>query len=224
MSDFDNNARMERLSRRDGNTGGGEGYTRFIRSMRLVLPLVAVGVTAVLFLRSGDEDQLVISPQESEFVEDVKARDVARNELLNPKFESTDKKSQPYEITADRAVQGEKNKDLVMLDRPVGRMTMSDGDVVHVHSETGAYRQDTERFFLEGQVSIEHVQGYVLTSSEAHIDLKQNLAWSEKDVQAIGPDMKIDAQGVRANGKTGELVFQGPVKLVFDKGFEGVAQ
>ena len=119
-------------------------------------------------------------------------------------------------------IQGEVNKDLIMLELPVGHMTMEDGDVVTVRSNSGAYRQDTERFFLEGDVFLEHVQGYTLESSEAHIDLKQNFAWSEKDVYATGPDMAIDAKGIKANGQTGEIIFQGPARLVLEKGFEGV--
>ncbi|MGH1456092.1 MAG: LPS export ABC transporter periplasmic protein LptC [Alphaproteobacteria bacterium] len=217
----DNDARMERLSRRGDKVDGGGGYTRFVRAMRFALPLAAIGVVVVLYFRSGVEETAIIPLAEREIAQDIKEQRISKNELMNPKFESMDKKSQPYEITADRAVQGESNKDLIMLERPIGRMTMQDGDVIKVTSQTGAYRQDTERFFLEGDVFLEHVQGYTLETAEAHIDMKQNFAWSEKDVHASGPDLSIDAKGIQANGQTGEIVFQGPAKLILDKGFEG---
>lgn len=218
----DNNARMERLSRREQTNDAGASYTRFVRIMRLALPLAAAVVIAVLYFRSGIEDTAIMPIEDKEIAAEIRDKDISRNELVNPKFESTDKKNQPYKITADRAIQGEVNKDLIMLERPVGHMTMDDGDVITVHSNSGAYRQDTERFFLEGDVLLEHVQGYTLKSTEAHIDLKQNFAWSEKDVQATGPDLAIDAKGIKANGQTGEIIFQGPARLVLEKGFEGV--
>lgn len=214
-------ARLERLSRRDSaHQAHSASYSRFVRLMRLVLPLAAMAVVAVLFLRTGEDDSMVVTVEES--APEVQEQRISRNELLNPKFESMDKKSQPYTITADRAVQGEKNKDLIMLERPVGVMTMENGARVHMNSDTGAYRQDTERFFLQGGVNLRHDAGYALQSEEAHIDLKQNFAWSEKPVRGQGPDMTIDAKGVRANGETGKIVFVGPATLVLQNGFEGI--
>lgn len=219
----DHEARLERLARREGvNVANAVGYTRFVRVMRLMLPLAAVGVITILFIRTGVEDKLIV-PMESDKPE-IQMQNIAKNELLNPKFESMDKKNQPYKITADRAVQGEKNKDLIMLDRPIGIMTMKDGIQVTVHSDTGAYRQDTERFFLQGGVFMQHADGYTLSSEEAHIDLKQNFAWSDKDVQGQGPDILISAKGVRADGNTGEIIFAGPATLVLENGVDGVGQ
>lgn len=216
-------ARIERLSRREKSQSTRSlGYSRFVRIMRMALPLAALGIVTILLIRTGVEDKLIV-PVDSDKPR-IKDQNIAKNELLNPKFESMDKKRQPYKITADRAVQGEKNKDLIMLDRPVGVMTMK-GDVqLTVHSDTGAYRQDTERFFLQGEVFMQHDDGYSLSSEEAHIDLKQNFAWSDKDVQGQGPDILIDAKGVRANGNTGEIVFSGPATLVLENGINGVTK
>ena len=217
----EHDARLERLSRRvDHSAETNAGYTRFVRAMRLALPSAALILLTVLFVDTG-VNEATIAPMEEGEAPMVKDKRIAKNELLNPKFESRDKENQPYKITADRAIQGEVNKDLIMLERPVGVMDMGAGAQVQVVSDTGAYRQDTERFLLEGAVVMQHSDGYTLNTEEAHIDLKRNFAWSEKDVLGIGPDMVIDAKGVRANGETGEVVFAGPAKLVLEKGFEG---
>lgn len=214
--------RMARLSARSEAPRAISGYTHFVRFMRLALPLAAIGVVTVLFIVTGGDNARIVPVQEPSSAEDnVKDKKIAKNELLNPEFESRDKKNQPYKITASRAVQGEINKDLIMLERPVGVMTMQDGEKVTVHSLTGAYRQDTERFFLEGGVLMEHAQGYSLESEEAHIDLKKSFAWSEQPVKGNGPDLHIDASGMRANGETGEIVFVGPAKLVLKDGLQG---
>lgn len=214
--------RIARLSRRDEVPSGdnGHGYSNFVRIMRITLPMAALVVIVVLFIGSGSIDNVVtpVTP----YANDLTKEEIVQNELLNPKFESMDKKSQPYIITADKAVQGSKNKDLIMLDRPKGSMTMKNGSVVNMHSQTGAYRQDTERFFLQGGVYLKHVEGYTLESEEAHIDLKEKFVWSERKVKGRGPDIEVDAAGMHANGKTGEIVFVGPARLVLTKGLEGL--
>ncbi|MCK5384992.1 MAG: LPS export ABC transporter periplasmic protein LptC [Alphaproteobacteria bacterium] len=217
-------ARLERLVQRGRKSDHSSihGYSKFVRLMRLVLLLSALSLVAVLYLRSGLEEQ-VIKPME-EVIKAPRLRDhsIARNELLNPKFESTSKQNFPYEITAQRAVQGEMNKNLIILERPVGRITMEDGMHVVLQSVAGAYRQDTGRFFLEGDVYFEHNGGYTLHMQEAHIDLKKGFAWSEKDIAGQGPDMKIAARGVRVNNKTGEVFFTGPATLTLDRGVGGL--
>ena len=212
-------ARLERLSRRESVSHNTARYSRFVRLMRLALPLAAVGLVALVFIRMNGEQDTIVPMRLDE--KELKSKNIAKNELMNPKFESTDKKGQPYEITALRAVQGEINKDLIMLEEPVGVLTMNDGTRIKVRSKTGAYRQDTERFYLEGSVFMEHAQGYTLASDEAHVDLKNNFAWSEQDVQGTGPDMHITASGMQANGKTGEVIFTGPATLTLEKGFKG---
>ncbi len=222
LENTENKERMDRLSRRGNTARLDSGYSRFVRMMRLALPLSAMGVFVVLYINPGAQDKLIapVQPNKTEFTEES----IRQNELINPKFESIDKKSQPYKITADRAVQGSKNKDLIMLEHPVGVMTMQDGVRVTMRSDSGAYRQDSERFFLQGGVFLDHDQGYSLKSEEAHIDMRQNFAWSEKDVQGRGPDLSIDAKGVHANGNTGEIVFTGPAKLVLEDGFGGAGK
>lgn len=212
--------RAERLTRKDGAPRRVGGYSRFVRVMRLALPIAAIAVVAILFIVTGGDNAAIVPVTNPNDMPDD--RKIAKNELLNPEFESRDKKNQPYKIIAQRAVQGEANKDLIMLERPVGEMTMQNGRLVRMKSKTGAYRQDTERFFLEGEVYLEHDEGYILQSDEAHIDLKQNYVWSEKPVNGRGPDMEVEAKGLQVNGKTGQIVFTGPAKLVLTDGFEGM--
>lgn len=220
MTEKDHMARIERLSRRQGGDRPDAQASRFVRIMRLVLPLVAVGIVAALFV-AKDMEQEVIVPTPANLKSAAVPAQIVQNELLNPKFESRDKQNRPYEIIAKRAVQGENNKDLIMLDKPVGTMTMSGDRQIKVTAESGAYRQDTERFFLEGGVVLENSEGYVLRSEEAHMDLKERLTWSEKPVSGEGPDMAIEASGLKANAQSGEIVFIGPATLTLKEGLEG---
>ena len=112
-------ARLVRLSRRvrKDDHYSVHGYSKFVRFMRLTLPLCALAILVILYLRSGLEEQVIKPVEEAATAStsQLQERSISRNELLNPKFESVGKQSQPYEITAKRAVQGAVNKDLIML-------------------------------------------------------------------------------------------------------------
>ncbi len=221
--DHEKIARLERLSQRDRkNNDSIHVYSKFVRVMRLALPIGALAIILVLYLGSGIEEEVIKPMEEITKAPSLNRRSIAKNELLNPKFESMSAQDLPYRITADRAVQGEKNKNLIMLERPVGKITMQDGMYVMLKSDAGAYRQDTGRFFLEGNVHLEHDGGFSLQMKEAHIDLKQGYAWSEKSVNGDGPDMEIAAHGVRANNNSGTVVFAGPATLTLNNGIIGL--
>lgn len=213
--------RRERLSRRDLSTEAySESYTKFVRTLRLVLPLLAAGIVMVLFLwPAGDEEAIMPVRQDKDM---LKGQTIAKNELTNPYFESADQKNNPYTIRAVRAVMGEKNENLIMMEEPEGEMTLQNGAKVRVTSRTGAYRRDTERFYLSGAVDITHDRGYTLKSEETHFDLKAKLAWSDLDVTATGPDVSIAAKGLKADNDKGTLFFTGPATLTLDKGLEGL--
>lgn len=219
ISEKDHLARIERLSRRSRGNRPATGTSSFVRMMRLILPLAAAVIVAALFALNGTSEDAIVPIKET--AQKALPKAIVQNELTNPKFESRDKKNNPYQVTAARAVQGQDNKDLIMLEKPVGNMTMEKGKSVHIKANEGAFRQDTERFYLEGDVHIEHSDGYRLQSTEAHIDFKQSLAWTEKPVTGAGPDMNIEATGMKANVKTGEVLFTGPAKLTLSKGFKG---
>ncbi|MFP4386693.1 MAG: LPS export ABC transporter periplasmic protein LptC [Alphaproteobacteria bacterium] len=217
-------ARLERLSARardDSARGSVQGYSTFVRVMRLALPLLAAVIIAILYYRSGSEDPIVNSERDAIRTPQLPERSIAKNELINPRFENLSKENHPYEIVAQRAVQGEVNKDLIMLERPEAVITMEDGAHLRLRSQVGAYRQDTRRFFLEGDVFLNHDEGYILRAQEAHIDLKEGVVWSDEAVSGRGPDLQIDARGMRANSETGEIVFTGPATLLLRSGMEG---
>ncbi len=214
--------RAERLTRRNRDGTVNHGYTKFVRVMRLALPIAAAVVILVVFLRMGGTEETIQAVDVRPTTPEIEKEDVARNELVNPKFVSVDHKNQPFEIVAQSAVQGDGDKDIILLDQPVGVMTLSGGAGVKMSSVRGTYQQEAEQFFLEGDVLLEHSDGYRLESTEAHIDMDKNLAWSEQDVVASGPDINIDAKGLSVNGQTGEIIFKGPAKLIFEGGVEGI--
>ncbi|MCS5596884.1 MAG: LPS export ABC transporter periplasmic protein LptC [Alphaproteobacteria bacterium] len=186
-------------------------YTKFVRSMRVVLPLAALGLVSVLFVFSGDNKDLIKAPPPKEEI--VKQASIGKNELLDPRFDTYDKEGRPYTITAVRAFQTMDNSDVIYLEKPVADSTMSDGAWIALESVSGVYNQLAQTLELEGKVKLYHDAGYSLLMEQLDIDLKQNIAVSNVDVAGQGPIGTLQAKGMTANGADNILIFNGPAVL-----------
>jgi lipopolysaccharide export system protein LptC len=192
-------------------------YSSFVRGMRLVLPLTALAIVAVVLAWPRMEDNIAPVPKES-----IIPQGGGRNELINPHFESTTNNQLPYVVTAARAVQSQKDEALVLLQSPVADVTLSGGASLNAKSDNGVYRQDTEILVLDGHAFMQHSSGHHLKSDRMNISMKDQLAWSDTPVEGEGPSGTIQAKAMNANNATGVLIFTGPAKLVLTQSGKGL--
>lgn len=195
----------------------GPGYSAFVRAMRLALPLAAIGIIGLVLSWPRVEKTLEPIPQEAE-----SPKTAGRNELVKPHFESADEKSQPYTITADRAVQSASDPSVILLDAPMADITMNDGTWMSAKADNGSYRQDAERLMLQGKVRLFHDKGYELQTEKLLVNMKERRAWSDVPISGHGPAGTLEATGMQANAGTDRLIFTGPVKLVLNRAIEGI--
>ena len=214
MNDFnpapDNRPRLASLRhdsagtpRRDG------GYSAFIRSMRITLPLTALAIIAVLFSWNtlGPDD---IAPAKSS---PGTTTAIGQNELLNPKFDSVDNKNQPYTITAARALGG-RDGEVMLLEGPMADIMLGSGNWLAVKSRRGSFRQESGQLLLTDDVRLFHDQGYSVKTAELDVDLRAGAARSTVKTTGSGPAGTFDAGGLFADTKTDRLVLTGPAKIV----------
>jgi lipopolysaccharide export system protein LptC len=183
-----------------------------IRKLRLVLPVIALAMIAVVFTWNARGPETLAPP-----VDDPAMPKLAgKNELLNPRFENTDEQGQNYALSATRAVQDEHNDKIILLEAPRGDLKLQDGGWVSIQSIDGAFEQEEQKLLLRGDVRLFRDGGYELATSELHINMNSNEAVSETPVKAQGPEGTLEAAGLRGNSNTGSLLFTGPVKLVLN--------
>ena len=217
----DNNESSHRLDRLAGGSQRraphSEKYSRFIRKARLILPLIAIGIVAIVMTwgHIQSDDLMPV-------IEETKAPDtLGKNELLNPKFESTDDRKQPYTIAAKRAIQGEENENLIILEEPSASILLNSGNRIEIKSKQGAFRQDNKRLLLKNDVKLFHDDGYQMETEELHIDLDKNLAWTDREVHIEGPAGTLEAHGLKANTNNETLEFIGPVNVHLNSSIAG---
>ncbi len=192
-------------------------YSFFVRGMRLLLPLAALAIVAVVMAWPRMDDSIAPVPKD-----EIIPKTAGRNELLSPHFESVSGDKQPYVITASRAVQSLKDQALILLENPVADVTVKPGEILNAKSERGVYRQDTEILVMDGKVNLQHSSGYLMTSERLNISMKDQMAWSELPVHGAGPAGTIAAQGVQADNVKQTLVFTGPAKLILNQSGKGL--
>lgn len=186
-------------------------WSRFVRRMRFILPLLALGLFAIVFVW-GDIQSNNIIPTSEEAAK--LAPTIGKNELVNPRFESVDKDNQPFVMTAKRALQDSADENLVMLEEPNGNVKLKSGETITITSERGSFRQNNKMLLLRGGVVMKHDAGYQLQMEEIDVDLNNNTAVSKVDVTGEGPEGTLQAKGLQGTGDTGHIIFNGPAKLI----------
>lgn len=194
-------------------------YTRFVRTMKLALPLVAGGLIALL----------VVWPQLKEQPEGFrlnttkgKVEDVGGQRVLNPRYRGSDKRNQSFVVTADEARQWHASPDEVALKNPRASMTLSSGAWVVLNAPEGKYAKGDGLLSLHGGIKLFHDEGYDLHTQSATVNLRKGTAEGVEPVKGKGPLGDISADGFQVLDEGHRLLFTGRSKLILKKADEPV--
>lgn len=213
VSDSDHQGRLTRLVQpgiEKQNPAEIHKYSKFIRRMRLVLPMIALGVVAVILAWSTIDSSIVL---EQTGAEDG-SESIGKNEVLSPRFESQDDRSRPYTITAKRAVQGETNEDMVILEDPQAMIQLTEQTNLQMNASQAAFSQKEKKLLLDGKVTLLFADEYYAETPMLHVDLNQHVTWTDSAVTAYGPAGTVNAAGLRGWVDSGILRLTGPARLV----------
>lgn len=197
---------------RDNTSHDHEKYSRVIKRIQFILPLIALILILTIMNWNRFENE-AITPIQERAQEIVKAN-IGKNELIHPEFKSIDDKNQPFTLTADRATQNDDDQDLILLEQPNGELKMNSGEIISIHSKEGTYSQNTQNLFLSDTVELYYDQTYEMNTEQLYIDMKDRKAWTDVDVSGQGPRGTLEAKGMKAQSLDDSIIFTGPAKLV----------
>jgi lipopolysaccharide export system protein LptC len=188
----------------------GEGYTRFVTMMKIILPLIAAVLVGLV----------VVWPQFRDVREGFRI-EIARlthsmggQEVSNARFTGTDTRGRPYTVIADSAAQADGQADVIQLERPKADITMQGGNWIASSADVGRFRRSDQILDLVGGVALFHDQGFEMHSSSARLDLKGGTAEGDEKVDGHGPTGTISAEGFRVLDNGARVFFTGPARLV----------
>ncbi|WP_439817048.1 LPS export ABC transporter periplasmic protein LptC [Zavarzinia sp. CC-PAN008] len=191
-----------------------ERYSRFVGLMKLVLPLLALGLVAMLVIWPGLTDGGGSVP--------MIAGELSTSEeglaMQHPRYVGIDKVGQPYSVTATRAMPDKADPDEITLDTPAGDFKTESGTAISLSSASGLYKPKEQSLMLEGQVKLSTSDGYSYQGDRLLLDLATGSATSQEPISAKGPAGTIRADSMAMREKGQILHFQGNVSVVIDNG------
>lgn len=190
-----------------------EKYSRFVSTMKIVLPTVAVLLLALVIILP----QLRSAPEQ--LAGDVEISNDASGttlSLINARYFGTDTAGQPFSVTAQSVRESSADKDNIDLAEPQADISLNDGTWLMVGADTGLYRRETQTLDLSGAVNLFQDQGYELHTESATIMLEQGRATSSSPVRTQGPFGVLESQGFELEDKGKVVHFTGPARLVLN--------
>lgn len=192
------------------------GYTRIVSFAKLAFlslaGLLVVVLVLVHMLGSSEKDYKIDFSYKS-----IETEDASSTKMIKPRFQGVDKNAQPFNITADNAVQVDDNT--INLNAINSDITDKKGKWYSLSSSTGTYHIKDKKLDLIGAVNLFSDDGNEFKTEKAHINVEKNSAYGNNPVEGQGPLGTIKANSFKIDGDNSTVIFNGDVKLtVYPKG------
>ena len=190
-------------------------YSRLVAWMKVLLPLSAMALIAVIFLTARNTGDLT-----KIFTAEELATLGAGLRLDNPRFAGLTDAGEAFAIRADWALPDSAMPNFVDLEKPQGEIEMKNGRTVFAKAATGRMHRADKILVLEGGVVIDTSDGYHVETGVLEIDLGAETANAPGPVNGTGPRGRIDAGSMRAaagedGAGAGKIWFENRVRVVF---------
>ncbi len=164
------------------------GYSRYVSSMKVLLPL---GIVLSIGFAIG-WPYLASLGKENPGVVDSTHPEIRENRMVHPQYLSTDEKGQPFQVDAEWAQQ--ETETFTKLINPHGSMTMIEGQTFNVQAQKGHYDTQIKALNLEGKVTLTSTDGYYIETERAHVTLNDKVIEGDTYIAGEGPPGKFIGQ------------------------------
>lgn len=190
----------------------GARYTRFVAWMKLLLPVFAASVVALVVIWP----QLQEKPEAFRLgLSSISIHEKSGQQVVNARFTGSDAEARPFTVTADSAIQRMDTGDSFELELPKADISMADGSWIAVAAETGTYYKNKQILALDGGVNMFHDSGFEFRTRKAEIDLTRGTARGQDPVSGHGPFGSLSASGFMVLDHGSRIIFTGKAKLEF---------
>jgi len=203
--------RLDQWQQRDRPAAGTTvGYSRFVRIMKVMLPLVACSliVLVVVYSTKGRDTKIGI------VATDIDSVDKDR-QLVNPKLTGTDGRGQPFTVTAKGATQAPGKARRLTIDEVTADITMQDKSWVQVGAVKGELDVEGKTLDLTDSINIYSDQGYECHTEAARYDFGTGLLKGDVPIKCQGPMGLFTAQKFEGLRDPRVLRFMGGVQTTY---------
>ncbi len=193
---------------------GEDRYSRVVGWLKIILPLIALGILSTLFLLSRSTDPDAALPYS-----EVDVRELAREARIGqPAYSGVTEDGTLVTVAARSARPDPDDEERMLADELTARLETGTGLQTEVVAGSGTVDTRTDTLRLTGAVGISTSTGYRVDTEELDVGLELTWLESTADVRAEGPFGRIAAGGMRLDeGESGDyvLVFNRGVRLVY---------
>ncbi|MEE4331852.1 MAG: hypothetical protein V2J10_13365 [Wenzhouxiangella sp.] len=192
------------------------GYSRLVGTLKVVLPLVALGMLSTLFLLSEPPD-----PERALPYAEVDVAQLAREQRLSaPRFAGVLGTGREITLVAEAAAPDFETTDVIVTDNVSGEIALGADGTLMIDARAG--RIDVARRIadLSGDVVAEVTQGYRLFSQAVALQLGELGMTAPGEVEILGPGLSLTAGAMDLTGPEGAAVvrFTGGVRVLYGPG------
>lgn len=199
----------------------GMRYTRFVAWMKLVLPIIATAVIALVVIWPHLETE----PESFRLgLSNISVHGKSGQQVVNARFTGNDSENRPFTVTADSALQPVGGGDSFELEFPKMDISMANGSWVALSANSGTFNKAAEILVLTGGVNLFHDSGYEFQTRAAEFDLGSGTARGSQPVAGQGPFGTINAEGFKVLDHGRRIIFTGKAKLIVYPGIKNTSR
>ncbi len=191
-----------------------QGYSRAVAGLKIILPLVALGLLSTLFLLSRPVDPEANLPFSEAEVEELKRE----QRVGRPTYTGMTGDGSAITVIADSARPDLSNPARFAADNLSAQIETERGVLIDIDAPTGVIDNDTELLTLSGGVEVQTSDGYTVLTDEVETTLDSTRLQTTGRVEGSGPagDLSADRMEMtqQENGST-LMVFKGDVKVIY---------
>lgn len=196
----------------------GAFYSRFVGTMKVILPLAAAAITGLILAwpaAHNDTQEIALTFAETNSTE------AETPGMANARYVGTDANNRPFLVTANQAIQEPDSPDLIEMLALQADMTLDNGVWMSVVASSGHYDRAQQTLRLAGPVNIFSDIGYEFHAETARIDLRNSIAESDAPVQGHGPFGILRADSFRVIDQGKRLLFHDNVRMTIRPNRDG---
>jgi len=192
---------------------GSNRYSQVVSYVKIVLPIIAIGILSTLFLLSRTPD-----PERAIPFANVDLEELAREQRLgSPRYAGTTNAGREVVVVAETAVPVDGQLDLISVDTLDARIELDDTRFVDITSLQAVINLETNIADLTIDVEVADSTGYTLDTENLLVNFREFAMSSPTDVVVEGPGFHLEAGSMDLSGAEGAqvLIFNGGVKVLY---------
>jgi lipopolysaccharide export system protein LptC len=195
----------------------GRGYSRFVATAKIALPLTALALLATLFLIARQ-----INPDDAIPFAEVDVEEYARQERIGaPEFSGMTADGTLITLSAETALPDPETPGRMTASSLSARIEPTDGSVIEARAVEGVVDGPDKTVELSGGVELTSSSGYRIAAPGIFARLGESEIVATGPVTAEGPPGKIEAQGMELRPSEADpdayvMIFKGGVRLVYN--------